>query len=180
MPGALRDGAPDAWEARDTECADCRTGPRCRNRRSHRTDLPTVVGVESSGAIDFQASPASYVPRADTATLGELSRAAQIVDDGGELPASLASALVHGTSMGGARPKALITDGDAEYLAKFSTSDDILPVVKSEAVSIELARHVGLNVSAARLVRAAGPGMYCSSSVSTGRVAALVFLSCPP
>jgi len=157
MPGALRDGAPDAWGRR--VILNALTAARGRDvETGDLTELTYLLSSGSNrlGAIDFQASPASYVPRADTATLDELSRAAQIVDDGGELPASLASALVHGTSMGGARPKALITDGDAEYLAKFSTSDDILPVVKSEAVSIELARHVGLNVPAARLVRAAG------------------------
>ena len=71
------------------------------------------------------------VPRTDTASLDELGRAAQIVDEGGELPVALASALVHGTSMGGARPQALIADGGTELLAKFSTSDDILPVVKT-------------------------------------------------
>ncbi|HQV17441.1 MAG: type II toxin-antitoxin system HipA family toxin [Gordonia sp.] len=157
MPGALRDGAPDAWGRRvilhaltDARGRDVETGDL--------TELTYLLASGSNrlGAIDFQASATRYVSRTDTASLDELGRAAQIVDEGGELPVALASALVHGTSMGGAHPKALIADGDTELLAKFSTSDDILPVVKAEAASIELARHVGLDVPAARLVRAAG------------------------
>ena len=66
---------------------------------------------------------------------------------------ALASALVHGTSMGGARPKALIADGDTELLAKFSTSG--LTAVRSKrSREYRTGPARGLDVSG----RAAGAG----------------------
>ena len=169
MPGALRDGAPDAWGRRvilhaltDARGRDVETGG------SHRTHLPTGVGFESSGAIDFQAVQRAMsrarIRRASTGGQGRTDRRRRRRVACG---ARLGARTRHFD--GWRAPKALIADGDTELLAKFSTSDDILPVVKAEAASIELARHVGLDVPAARLVRAAGRTR-CSSSVSTVRV----------
>ncbi len=74
----------------------------------------------------------------------------------GDLPPELATALVDGTAVGGARPKVLIRDGSTEYIAKLSTSADLFPVVKAEAVCLELARMAGIDVPASRLVRSLG------------------------
>lgn len=53
---------------------------------------------------------------------------------------------MHGTSIGGARPKVLLTDGGRRLIAKLSSTTDPYPVVKTEGVAMELARRVGLNV----------------------------------
>ncbi|MHB1612795.1 MAG: type II toxin-antitoxin system HipA family toxin [Actinomycetes bacterium] len=72
---------------------------------------------------------------------------------------------MHGTSIGGARPKALLVDrepvadgglAERHMIAKFSLSTDPYPVVKAEAVAMNLARRVGLNVSSSELVIRAG------------------------
>jgi serine/threonine-protein kinase HipA len=58
-----------------------------------------------------------------------------------------------GSSIGGARPKATVTSDDGRTLiAKFSTPTDTYPVVKGEALGLELARRVGLDVAASRRV----------------------------
>jgi serine/threonine-protein kinase HipA len=70
-------------------------------------------GSDRIGAIDFQASSSEYVPRSvDQATLRELAESAQRVEQGIPLSPALDRALLHGSSVGGARPKALLRDGD--------------------------------------------------------------------
>ena len=64
-----------------------------------------------------------YAARMESATLDELHAAADALQ-AGVLRADLATALVDGTSVGGARPKVLIADGDTQFIAKLSTSTD--------------------------------------------------------
>lgn len=68
----------------------------------------------------------------------------------------LDQALFHGSSIGGARPKALIADGDRKYIAKFSAQGDVYSVVKAEYVAMRLAAEAGLDVAPVALKRAAG------------------------
>ena len=94
-------------------------------------------GSDRTGALDFQASPRHYVPReADNETLERLLEAADRVDRGLPLAPDLAEALQHGTAIGGARPKALIRDGDTKYVAKFAGHADPRPRAAQPAVAV--------------------------------------------
>jgi serine/threonine-protein kinase HipA len=68
----------------------------------------------------------------------------------------LEQALWHGTSIGGARPKAAITGEEGKYVAKFSISSDTFPIVKAEFVAMRLAARVGLDVAEVSLEKVAG------------------------
>lgn len=68
----------------------------------------------------------------------------------------LDQALCHGSSIGGARPKATIQDGERKYIAKFSSTGDTYGVVKAEFLAMRLAELAGLFVATVRLVRASG------------------------
>jgi serine/threonine-protein kinase HipA len=61
--------------------------------------------------------------------------------------------LYHGSSIGGARPKALIEDGSTKYIAKFPSSTDLYNVIKAEFVSMRLANLIGLNVAPVALTK---------------------------
>ena len=114
-------------------------------------------GSDRIGALDFQHSPAEYEPRTvQTATLEELLSAAEKVEKGVALTPDLDQALFHGTSLGGARPKAMIQDGDTKMIAKFSSSTDTYNVVKAEYVAMRLAAQAGLNVAPVHLEHVAG------------------------
>jgi serine/threonine-protein kinase HipA len=63
--------------------------------------------------------------------------------------------LFHGSSIGGARPKALIEDQGKKYIAKFSSSSDLYSIVKTEFITMRLAALAGLNVAAVQLGKAA-------------------------
>lgn len=153
LPGALRDASPDAWGRRVVQYRV--TGARGRQADTADLDERTYLLASESdrfGAIDFQASPSEYLPRSSgPASLDELLRAADIVEAGGELPFELERALLSGTAMGGARPKAVIRDGELEYIAKFSASDDDFPVIGAEAASMFLAGKAGIDVARTRV-----------------------------
>jgi serine/threonine-protein kinase HipA len=80
--------------------------------------------------------------------------AAELVENGMPLTPELDLALHHGSPIGGARPKALIQDGDRKYIAKFSSTSDIYSVIKAEFIAMRLAQIVGLNVAPVKLERA--------------------------
>jgi serine/threonine-protein kinase HipA len=156
VAGAIADAAPDAWGRRVI-----------LNRMVGRDALDTTElniltyllesGSDRIGALDFQMSASEYVPRwtAD-ATLAELAESAERVEQGVPLSPALDQALLHGTSVGGARPKALLSDGSRRLIAKFSSTTDLYPVVKGELVAMELARRAGLNVATVALTHALG------------------------
>nr|MDP9464282.1 HipA domain-containing protein [Actinomycetota bacterium] len=64
--------------------------------------------------------------------------------------------LLHGSSIGGARPKATLFDDRRHLIAKFSCQTDTAPMVQFEYVGMELARHCGLNVAPADMVEVSG------------------------
>ena len=152
IASALRDAAPDAWGRR--VIAYRRGGAEGMDDLDEMTFM-LLSGSDRAGALDFQASPTEYVSReGGNETLEGLIRAAEYVDRGLPLAPDLAEALEHGTSIGGARPKALIQDGRTKYIAKFSCAADTYSVVKAEFVAMRLAGIAGLNVAPVRLVRA--------------------------
>lgn len=152
IAGCVSDAAPDAWGRRAIE----------HRRGDAHSDLPTLTyllesGSDRIGALDFQASASRYEPRlGDSASLTELAEAADRVDRGEPLTPGLHRALLHGTSVGGARPKALIAGGDRGMIAKFSSSTDPYPVVKAEYIAMELARRAGIDAAPVELAQALG------------------------
>lgn len=114
-------------------------------------------GSDRIGALDFQVSATQYVPRhTQQPTLEALLTAAEKVERGVPLSPKLDQALLHGTSLGGARPKVLIEDGKRKFIAKFSASNDLYSVVKAEFMAMRLAHEVGLDVAPVHLRRALG------------------------
>jgi serine/threonine-protein kinase HipA len=158
VPGCIRDAAPDVWGRRVilNRKFGVRGGQVSTLDVSELTFL-LESGSDRIGALDFQLSPTAYEPRAPVnATLEELIESAERVEKGIPLSPELDQALHHGSSIGGARPKALIQDGDVKHVAKFSSSSDIYSVVKAEFVAMRLAALCGINAAPVSLVRASG------------------------
>ena len=157
MPGCIRDSAPDAWGRR--VIINRRLGYKGDNIDTAQLDELTYLlesGSDRIGALDFQLSPTEYVPRsAKNVTMEELVESAERVEKGIPLTPELDQALFHGSSIGGARPKALIEEDGTKYIAKFSSSNDIYSVVKAEYIAMRLAKLVGLDVAPVKLTKAA-------------------------
>ncbi len=158
MPSCIRDSAPDAWGRR--VILNKRFGRKSIGFDVAELDEITYLlesGSDRIGALDFQKSPTEYVPRLDkNVSLDELLESAERVEKGIPLTQELDHALFHGTSIGGARPKALIEHDNKKYIAKFSSSSDIYNVVKAEFIAMRLAELVGINVAPVKLVKASG------------------------
>jgi serine/threonine-protein kinase HipA len=158
IPGCLRDAAPDAWGRR--VILNKKFGKKAGGVDPAALDELTYLmesGSDRIGALDFQLSPTRYEPRhASCASLEELAEATELVEKGIPLSEELAQALQHGSSIGGARPKALIQGGAKKFVAKFSSSSDLYSVVKAEYIAMRLAAMAGLDVAAVSLQRAAG------------------------
>jgi serine/threonine-protein kinase HipA len=158
MASAIRDGAPDAWGRR----VILNKTFGVKGEALDGLELDELVfllesGSDRIGALDFQTSATAYVPRGGGhATLEELLASAEKVEKNLPLTPELDQALHHGSSIGGARPKALIADGPRKYVAKFSSSSDTYSVVKGEYIAMRLAALSGLSVAPVRLVNAAG------------------------
>ncbi len=146
IASVLRDAGPDSWGQR--VILERVHGTRGRDADPGDVDQITYFlesGSNRIGGLDFQTSPETYVPRGTTATIDELHTAADALQEGRPIGPELTAALVRGTSIGGARPKALIDVDGAPCIAKFSSTSDHYPVVNSEALAFEFARRVGID-----------------------------------
>jgi serine/threonine-protein kinase HipA len=158
MPGSIRDAAPDAWGRRII--INRKLGMRGRQIDTTELDELTYLlesGSDRIGALDFQLSATEYVPRETaTASFNDLLDAVASVERGVPLSPDLERALFHGSSIGGARPKAMITTHNRKFIAKFSSQSDVYSVVKAEYIAMRLASEVGVHAAPVTLKHVGG------------------------
>lgn len=149
MFGALRDATPDAWGRRVIE-----------NRlRAPPNGLPESVyldhaGPHRAGALDVRESPTSLPAGGvlpSVVDLRNLLDVAARIEEGKRVPAHLEVFFAGGPSIGGARPKAVVTADGVEWIAKFPARNDTLNVPLLERATLELAREAGLAVPRTRV-----------------------------
>lgn len=153
MPSCIRDPSPEAWGRRVLTNRKLGALSDIKGANAAELELDELTyllesGSDRIGALDFQQSPTHYGARqSQKSSLEDLLTAAEKVEHGVPLPAELDQALLHGTSLGGARPKVLLDDGKRKFIAKFSASNDLYSVVKAEFIAMRLAHKVGLQVA---------------------------------
>lgn len=158
MPSAIRDAAPDAWGRRVIINRTLGT----RGAQIDTTELDELTyllesGSDRIGALDFQRSATKYVAReAASASMSDLLNAIEHVEKGIPLAPDLDNALFHGSSIGGARPKALITAENTKHIAKFSSQNDVYSVVKAEFIAMRLAAEAGITAAPVSLQHVGG------------------------
>ncbi len=153
--GVIRDAAPDAWGQQVILRHRIGVGAADTNELPLLTYL-LESGSNRIGALDFQLSPDQFEPRVTHASLEELVEAGDRLARGLAFSPELDDALRYGSAVGGARPKALISDGSREHIAKFSVSTDVFPWMQAEAIGMELARRCGVNTAQTKLIQTAG------------------------
>ena len=155
--GAIRDSMPDFW------------GRRVIERKAGFTELEEFYYLlqgpdDRAGALGFGPNVEPPVPRrrfSRTLDLERLQRAADaIIADDPELtgPAGhqVEELLLLGTSMGGARPKAVVEDDRDLWIAKFGRNDDRWNHPRVEHGMLTLAQACGLNAADRRIESVAG------------------------
>jgi serine/threonine-protein kinase HipA len=143
--GALRDAAPDAW------------GRRVIDRVTGRHDLDELdyllqSAEDGAGALSFgrnQVPPAPARHFNRVVQLGELRGAAASIETGDpsrKVPKQIRDLLEPGTSLGGARPKNIVEDKSALWIAKFPQQGDRWNNAAVEAAMLALASRCSIRV----------------------------------
>lgn len=157
--GAIRDGMPDFW------------GRRVMQRATHPEPLEEFDYLmrgpdDRAGALGFGLGVVPPAPRSQfnrTLDLEALQgMAAAVANDEPVQGGTAADAgqvkalLLDGTSMGGARPKAVVEDDDSLWIAKFAVPGDVWSQPRVEHALLNLAKQCGLNASDSKVVQVAG------------------------
>ncbi|MCF6290776.1 MAG: type II toxin-antitoxin system HipA family toxin [Desulfobacterales bacterium] len=147
----IRDAAPDAWGRRVLAY-------KSQGRALSELDYLLQAGRDRIGALDVWPESTGYpiIQPDQQALIEDLLHAAEKVETGQPLPESLANALLHGSSVGGARPKSLLNDENHKWIAKFSSTTDHFPVVRGEYAAMRLAGQCGIEVPATKLLKVLG------------------------
>lgn len=150
--GALRDASPDYWGRRVIEKY---AGKPELNEIDYLLQSPD----DRAGALSFGLNAVPPAPRRtfnQTLDLDRLQRLADAIIADEDIPSGAEASqvedlLLAGTSMGGARPKAVVEDEAGLWIAKFNRSDDKWNYARIEHAMLALARACGLRVSQSKL-----------------------------
>jgi serine/threonine-protein kinase HipA len=151
--GALRDAAPDHW------------GRRVIERHAQASELPEIDYLlqspdDRAGALGFGLNAQPPAPKREfnqTMDLAKLQAVADaILADDERRPddpvaAQVEELLLIGTSMSGARPKAVVEADGALWVAKFNCATDRWNNTRVEHAMLRLAAACGLQVASSRI-----------------------------
>jgi serine/threonine-protein kinase HipA len=150
--GAIRDAGPDFWWRRLIE----------RNVGGQLGELDYLLHSpdDRAGALGFGlglSPPAPLRKFNKTLALAKLQTLADSVAGEEDLPddaeqLQVKNLMLLGTSMGGARPKAVVEDEDGLWLAKFGRPDDRWNNARVERTMLVLARQCGVTAAESRIV----------------------------
>ncbi len=165
--GAISDSAPDRWGRILMRRAERRRARRAGETPRSLSELDLLLRVNDEarlGALRFSRdADGPFLATGDDnpipplIELPRLLSAASRVTEDSETDEDLRLLLAPGSSLGGARPKASVRDGDGNLaIAKFPHKEDELDVVRWEAVALGLAAKAGVQVPACRLEVIAG------------------------
>jgi serine/threonine-protein kinase HipA len=155
--GALRDSGPDYWGRRVIEK---HAGKPQLGELDYLLESPD----DRAGALGFGLGQKPPAPKRNFNKTIQLEKLQGIADAlvRDEIAKADADAvqvqelILLGTSMGGARPKAVVEDEQGLWIAKFSRPDDRWNYPRVEYAMLELARRCGIAVAASNIVSVAG------------------------
>jgi serine/threonine-protein kinase HipA len=143
--GAVEDARPDRWGERVIRCLD-------RPARLSVLDYLYFAGDERFGALSVSRSPDRHAPHQADAlpVLGDVRRIHELVrrvmaDE--PIPEHERRLLAPGSTMGGARPKALVDIDGETWVVKFAEFDDPMDTGLVEHASMTLAAKAGIRVA---------------------------------
>jgi len=135
----FEDSLPDAWGRRLLAKKYA-----IRIRQTNLAELLIYVGANGMGALSYGGF-SSTANQARITELKQLMKAAELFEKGEDIEQEYGLLFGAGSSPGGARPKALVSDDETCYLAKFQSINDRYAMVPLEAATLDLARQVGLS-----------------------------------
>jgi serine/threonine-protein kinase HipA len=154
VPGAVRDAGPDAWGRRVI-------GHKLERSAGDLEEIDYLLNGPQDGAgyLSFGLKLEPPAPKRGynrTHQLADLVAAVEAIEEGKRVPAHILEQFEPGTSMGGARPKATLEDGNRLWIGKFPEKADRCNLQRVEFATLELARRCGIAVCNARLESVGG------------------------
>jgi len=159
--GALGDSAPDRWGRMLMKRMERRTAEREGRKSRALLEIdyllmvddairPGALRFKEAGAKSFLAGGSPKIP--PVVYLSKLLSASDRVVADKESDEDLRLLLAPGSSLGGARPKAAVTDSDGRLLiAKFPHAEDEYSVERWSFLALNLARKAGINIPPCRI-----------------------------
>jgi len=149
--GAVEDARPDRWGERVIQYLEKPT-------RLSLMEFLYFAGDERFGALSVSASANSYQPFSSNAlpSLGDVNQIHELVRrvlDNEPISSEQKRLLAPGTTMGGARPKALIHIDDQQWIVKFAELGDVVDSGLVEHAAMTLARKSGITIAPTRALR---------------------------
>jgi serine/threonine-protein kinase HipA len=146
--GAVDDARPDRWGERVIRFLD-------KPARLAVMDFLFYAGDERFGALGVSLSKDAYQPRrigplpqlADVSTIAQLVRCVQT---GQPIDAAQQRLIAPGATMGGARPKALLTLDGQPWVLKFNEQGETIDFALVEHATLTLAAKAGIRVALTR------------------------------
>jgi serine/threonine-protein kinase HipA len=149
--GALRDAGPDSWGRRVIEK---HAGKPQLGELDYLLESPD----DRAGALGFGLNQAPPAPRRKFNRTIDLEKLQTLADAlvADELPddpqaQQVQDLMLLATSMGGARPKAVVQDEDGLWVAKFNRPDDRWNNTRVEHAMLRLARECGIATAESRI-----------------------------
>lgn len=150
--GALRDAGPDYW------------GRRVIEKYAGKPQLDEIDYIlespdDRAGALGFGKNREPPAPKRTFNQTIELDRLQRIADAiiadaeplSGKDAEQIGDLLLVGTSIGGARPKAVVEDDAGLWIAKFNRPDDSFNYARVERAMLALAHECGLHVAESKV-----------------------------
>ncbi|WP_265519708.1 type II toxin-antitoxin system HipA family toxin [Nitratireductor luteus] len=151
--GALRDAGPDYW-------GRCVIEKHAGLPQLGEIDYLLYAPDDRAGALGFGLGPKPPAPQRKFNKTLDLEKLIGLADaiianedvpDGPEA-GQVEDLMLVGTSMGGARPKAVVEDDDGLWIAKFNRPDDRWNYARVEHAMLELARACDVQTAQSRIV----------------------------
>jgi serine/threonine-protein kinase HipA len=154
--GALRDAGPDYWGRRVIE-------KHANVAALGELDYLLQSPDDRAGALGFGLNVEPPAPKREFNRTLELARLQKLADallreeiePNSSEHLQTQDLLLLGTSMGGARPKAVVEDDNALWIAKFNRTDDRWNQARVEHAMLRLAHECGLQAAQSRIVQVA-------------------------
>jgi len=154
--GALRDAGPDYWGRHVIE-------KHAAKSTWEEMDYLLESPDDRAGALGFGLNKVPPAPRKKFNKTLDLAKLQELADAliKNEIPSDpeapqVQELLLLGTSMGGARPKAVVQDDEELWMAKFNQPDDRWNCARVEHAMLRLARQCGINTSESRIETVGG------------------------
>lgn len=151
--GALRDAGPDYWGRRIIE-------KHSGKPQLSELDYLLYAPDDRAGALGFGLNQSPPAPKREFNKSFDLAKLQELADriiadeetPQGQEAAQVQDLILLGTSMGGARPKAVVEEDDGLWIAKFNRPDDHWNYARIERAMLLLARSCGIQVAESKVV----------------------------